>query len=128
MEQQATQGSLDPSIIARIAKAKAERHVTLEDAVSKIHEEMQQEQAAKAQQMQEMQQQAQGMNGQPGQMPDMSQAPQVQPGMGISPDNPASQIQPPTQGTQDLSSLLNNLRRPARESSQEQGMMPGGVM
>jgi hypothetical protein len=128
MEQQATQGSLDPSVIARIAKAKAERHVTLEDAVAKIHEEMQQEQAEKAQQMQQMQQQAQGMNGQPGQMPDMSQAPQVQPGMGISPDNPATQIQPPPQGSQDLSSLLNNLRRPARESNQEQGMMPGGAM
>jgi len=123
MEQQATQGSLDPSIIARIAKAKAERHVTLEDAVAKIHEEMQQEQAAKAQQMQEMQQQSMA-----GQQPDMSQAPQMQPGMGISPDNPATQIQQPPQGTQDLSSLLNNLRRPTRESGQEQGMMPGGAM
>ena len=48
LEQQESQGQLDPSIIARIAKMKAQRHMTLEDAVDKIHKEMQEEQAAKA--------------------------------------------------------------------------------
>ena len=75
LEQQASQGSLDPSIIARIAKMKAQRHVTLEDAVAKIHEEMQQEQAEKAQSMQQQQ---------PGETP----GPEAQPGMAVSPDNP----------------------------------------
>jgi len=114
LEQQASQGSLDPSTIARIAKAKAERHVTLEEAVAKIHEEMQQEQAAKAQQAQQMQQPAQ-----PGQEP-MAPSPEMQPGMGVGPENPmmgGQQLAP--QGQPDLQSILSQLGG--------QGGAPGGM-
>jgi hypothetical protein len=96
LEQQAQQGSLDPSIIARIAKAKAGRHVTLEDAVAQIHEEMQQEQAAKAQ-----------AQVQPGQAP----TPEMQPGLGVGPENPvqgATPAQPAQQPSiQDLIGQLH---------------------
>lgn len=77
LENQAAQGTLDPSIVARIAKAKAERHVSLEDAVAKIHSEMQEEQAEQA-------------NAQPG--PAM---PEAQPGMAVGPENPPQGATPP---------------------------------
>lgn len=93
LEQQASQGQLDPSIIARIAKMKAQRHVTLEDAVAKIHEEMQQEQAEKAQAMQQQQGPA---------------TPEMQPGMGVSPDNPVQQGAAP-QGQPSMEQLLASL-------------------
>ena len=98
LEQQASQGQLDPSIIARIAKMKAQRHMTLEDAVDKIHKEMQEEQAAKAQAMQGQA----GPEGapQPG-------APEVQPGMGVSPDNPVQGGVP--QGQPNMQDLLASL-------------------
>ena len=118
MEAQAQQGTMDPSIIARIAKAKAERHVTLEDAVSKIHAEMQQEQAAQANQQQQMMAQGGG--------PAM---PETQPGVNVGPDTPAgaSPLPTPPQGSQDLSSLLQNLRQPANQSRAEQGMTAGAM-
>jgi hypothetical protein len=118
MEAQAQQGTMDPSIIARIAKAKAERHVTLEDAVSKIHAEMQQEQAAQANQQQQMMAQGGG--------PAM---PETQPGVNVGPDTPAgaSPLPTPPQGSQDLSSLLQNLRQPANQSPAEQGMTAGAM-
>ena len=124
LEQQASAGSLDPSIIARIAKAKAERHVTLEDAVSKIHEEMQKEQADKvnAQQQQQQQQQPQA-------------SPEMQPGMGVSPENPA-QGAPQGQG-QGLEQMLAQLHtqgeaggvpNPMQQGPGPQGMpAPQGV-
>jgi hypothetical protein len=92
LEQQASQGQLDPSIIARIAKMKAQRHMTLEDAVSKIHEEMQKEQQEKAQ---AMQQQA-------------GPSPEQQPGLGVSPDNPIQGAAPQGQpSAQDLLAQLH---------------------
>lgn len=104
LESQAQQGTLDPSIIARIALAKAERHVTLEDAVAKIHAEEQQKQADQANQP----------------APQMGEvAPETQPGLGATPDNPPS-IPPPQQGAVNLQQLLGSLRQPA------QAGMPGG--
>jgi hypothetical protein len=91
LEQQAAQGSLDPSIIARIAMKKAERHTTLEDAVTQIHKEMQEEQHAQAQ----AQAQQQGPT------------PEQQPGLGVSPDNPVQGAQP--QQAPDIQSLLAQL-------------------
>jgi hypothetical protein len=98
LEQQAAQGALDPSIIARIAQAKAQRHVTLEDAVAKIHQEMQEQQAEQAQQQQQAQQQEQP------QVP----GPEMQPGMGVSPENP---VQGAPAGAQqpNLEQLLSQL-------------------
>ena len=96
LEQQAAQGQLDPSIIARIAKLKAQSHMTLEDAVDKIHQEMQEEQAAKAQQQQQQQQ--------PGQAP----GPEMQPGMGVSPENPVQGGGAPA-GKPSLQDLLGQL-------------------
>lgn len=124
MEQQAQAGTLDPTIIARIAKAKAERHVTLEDAVQKIHEEMQKEQAAQAQQQQDMQQaQQQSPEMQGGPMP---APPEMQPGMGAVPGQPPAAIPAPMQGSQNLSDVLSALRRPARTTAAERGMTPAG--
>ena len=113
LEQQASQGSLDPNTIARIVKMKAQRHVSLEDAVAKIHEEMQAEQAQKAQQTQQMQQPAQ-----PGQEPAQA-GPEMQPGMGVSPDNPMVGGQPAAQGQPDLQAILSQLGG--------QGGAPGGM-
>jgi hypothetical protein len=96
LEQQASQGSLDPSIIARIAKMKAQRHTTLEDAVATIHQEMQEEQAQKAQSMQQPQ-------------PEGPSA-EMQPGMGVSPDNPVQGGAPQGGGGQpNLQDLLASL-------------------
>ena len=95
LEQQAAQGQLDPSIIARIAMAKSQRHVTLEDAVTQIHKEEQEKQQAQAQQMQ------QGQQG-----PTAEQ----QPGLGVSPDNPVQGAQPP-QGKPDMQALLQQLHQ-----------------
>ena len=92
LEQQAAQGSLDPSIIARIAMKKAERHTTLEDAVTQIHKEMQKEQQAAA----AAQAQQQGPT------------PEQQPGMAVSPDNPVQGAMP--QGKPDLQGLLAQLQ------------------
>ena len=111
LEQQASAGSLDPSVIARIAKAKAERHVTLEDAVDKIHKEMQEEQSQKANTMAQQQPQA---------------TPEMQPGMGASPDNP---IQGPTAGPQgkpSLQDLLGQLHTQG-EANQIPNPMGGGA-
>jgi hypothetical protein len=114
LEQQATQGSLDPSIIARIVKMKAMQHVSLEDAVQKIHEEMQEEQAEKANAMQQQAGAMQGIPGAPQGMPgeeqQMGAQPGMQPGMGISPENPmmAGPQQAPQQAP-DMQSLLASL-------------------
>lgn len=112
LETQASQGSLDPSIIARIAAAKAQRHVTLEDAVQKIHEEMQQEQAEQA-------------NAQPPAQGEVS--PESQPGLGVSPDNPAGAPAPAPQmgSASNLSAILSSLRKPAGQSPAEQALTPG---
>ena len=90
LEQQATQGQLDPSVIARIVKMKAQRHVTLEDAVTAVHDSMKEEQAEQANQMQ-----------QPG-----PATPEMQPGMATMPQQPVGG-QP--QAPQDMQGLLDQL-------------------
>jgi hypothetical protein len=112
MEAQAQQGTLDPSIIARIAVVKAERHVTLEQAVQKIHEEEQEKQAAQA-----------NTPMAPGEV-----TPESQPGLAASPENPptAQAVAPPPESEMNLSQLLTSLRRPTRLSSAERALVPGG--
>ena len=112
LEQQAIQGQLDANTLSRIIKAKAGRHVTLEDAVSQVHDEMQKEQADKAQQMQQGQQ--------PG--------PEMQPGMGVSPENPVQGAQPP-QGPPPLQQLLGQLGQGGGQAPQGMpaGMPPQGA-
>ena len=112
LEQQAIQGQLDANTLSRIIKAKAGRHVTLEDAVSQVHDEMQKEQADKAQQMQQGQQ--------PG--------PEMQPGMGVSPENPVQGAQPP-QGPPSLQQLLGQLGQGGGQAPQGMpaGMPPQGA-
>jgi len=112
LEQQASAGTLDPSIIARIALAKAERHVSLEDAVAKIHKEMQEEQAEQANTQAQAQPQA---------------SPEMQPGMAQSPDNP---VQGPSAGPQagaqpNLQDMLAQLHTQS-EASQVPNPMAGG--
>jgi hypothetical protein len=92
LEQQASQGVLDPSVIARIAKMKAQQHMTLEDAVTEIHQEMQAQQAQQAQQMQ------QGEVG-----------PEVQPGMGVNPQTNPIQGAAPQAGPASMQDLLEQL-------------------
>jgi hypothetical protein len=106
LETQASQGTLDPSIIAEIAMMKAERHVTLEEAVKRIHEEQQKKQAEQANQM---------AQAQPGQ----EATPEMQPGIAGTAAQLNAPVQPPSQGGADLSQMLNSLRRPARQSPSE---------
>lgn len=114
LEQQAQAGTLDPSIIARIAMEKAQRHVTIEAAVQKVHEE---EQAKQAQQAS-----AATPEGAP-------EAPmEMQPGLGAVPaPGPVSPIPAPPQGEQNLGAVLASLRSPTRMSPAEQGMLPAGA-
>jgi|ERR1035437_1426594 hypothetical protein len=103
LEQQASQGQLDPSIIARIAVLKRS-HMSIEDAVVEVHKQMQAAQQSQADAMQQQQQQ------------DSSQQQAQQPGMGISPDNPAQGQQAPP-GKPSLQDLLAQLH----------GGAPGGA-
>ena len=114
LEQQASQGQLDPSIIAEIATAKAERHVTLEQALIKVHKEQQEKQAALANQQQQMSQQG----GQQEATPDM------QHGIGgaAAMQGIGAPIPAPQQGPANLSDMLNSLRRPSKESPAESGL------
>ena len=115
LEQQAQQGTLDPSIIARIAMEKAKTHVTLENAVQKIHEEEQAKQAQMANAA----------------TPEMApEAPaEMQPGLGAVPaaGPVAPPIEGPPAGAQNLSDVLATLRSPARMTAAERGMSPTGA-
>jgi hypothetical protein len=104
VEQQASQGQIDPTFVARFAQALQDGKTQPEDALTKVHKEMQAEQAA--------QQAAQPPAGapQPGQMPGMA-APGVQGGL---PTPPA--------GQGALAQILGNLRNPAKQSGPEQQM------
>ena len=83
---------------------KAQRHVTLEDAVDKIHQEMQEEQAEKANAMQQQQQPMQSGAAPQGATPEM------QPGMGVSAENPI-QGAPQPGGQPNLQDLLAQLQK-----------------
>ena len=127
LEQQATQGQLDPNTIARIAKAMGDGRTTLEEAVSEVHDAVQKEQAATKQQQA---QPPDGGNAPPGGLPDGM--PQGMPGMpdmaGASPEmqpglaapmahqqDPAAAAQAgatisaPPQGLDNLQQLLGSL-------------------
>jgi hypothetical protein len=106
VETGASQGQIDPTFIARFAQALQDGKTNPEDALVKVHAEMQKEQAA--------QQAAAPPPGQPpapGQMPGMTGAPGVQGGVPMP---------PPGQGA--LASILSNLRKPAAQSGPEQSM------
>jgi len=104
VENQASQGTIDPTFIARFAQALQDGKTQPEDALTTVHQEMQKEQAA--QQASQPQQAPQ-----PGQMPGMTGAPGVQGGVPMP---------PPGQGA--LSQILGNLRKPAAQSPSETSM------
>lgn len=104
-EQKAAQGDMDPIFIAKIAKLKTQRHMTLEDAFIQVDKEAAAKQAEQAQQQQAQQQQAQQQGQQP-----QAPGPEQQPGMSVSPTNPVQQA--PQQQPQDLQSLLSQLGGP----------------
>jgi len=124
LEQQAVQGQLDPNTISRIALAMADGRTTLEVAVTKVHEEMQKEQADKQNAQPEQGGSVPGMAGVPGQpgaagLPGgMEAQPEDQPGMAPpSPDQQAmaqtsSPIGAPPQGLSNLQDLLATLHQP----------------
>jgi hypothetical protein len=104
VETGASQGQIDPTFIARFAVALQDGKTNPEDALIKVHKEMQQEQS---------QQQAAmpppGQPAPPGAQPGMTGAPGVQGGVPMP---------PPGQGA--LASILGNLRKPAQQGPSEQ--------
>jgi hypothetical protein len=108
VENQASQGTIDPTFIARFAQALQDGKTQPEDALTTVHKEMQKEQAA---QQASQPQAAPGGAPQPGQMPGMTGAPGVQGGVPMP---------PPGQGA--LSQILGNLRKPAAQGGSEQAM------
>lgn len=114
LEQVAAQG--DPSIIpviAGIAKKKAERHMTIEDAVAAVHKEMQD-----AQQDQAAQQGAPPAAG-----------PEAQPGMGVGPENPPQNGMPTAKPSlqEALASLGGGGPQMAPAVAQAPAPAPAGV-
>lgn len=102
VENGASQGQIDPTFIARFAQALQDGKTNPEDALVKVHKEMQAEQAA--------QQPPPGAAApQPGQMPGMTGAPGVQGGVPM-----------PPQGQGALAKILGNLRQPAAQGPSEQ--------
>jgi hypothetical protein len=107
VENGASQGQIDPTFIARFAQALQDGKTNPEDALVKVHKEMQAEQAA-----QQAAQPAQPPGGPPpAGMPGMTGAPGVQGGVPM-----------PPQGQSALSTILGNLRKPAAQSGPEQQM------
>lgn len=106
VEQQASQGQIDPTFVARFAQALQDGKTNPEDALTKVHQEMQKEQAA--------QQAMQPQPASPGAQPGMAAAPGVQGGL---PTPPA--------GQGALASILSNLRKPAAQSGSEQALSQG---
>lgn len=103
VENQASQGSIDPTFIARFAQALQDGKTNPEDALTKVHTEMQAEQAAQAAQQPQAPPQQPGMAGAPGQ--------------GGTPPIP-----PPSPSAGALGNILANLRRPAQQGPAEQAM------
>jgi hypothetical protein len=107
VENQASQGTIDPTFIAKFAQALQDGKTQPEDALVIVHEEMQ-----KIQQAQQAAAPPPGGPPQPGQMPGMAGSPGQAPGGVPTP--------PPGQGA--LASILSNLRKPAAQSGPEQAM------
>ncbi len=100
LENQLAQGTLDPIVVAKIHQEMMTSHEDLATVYSKIHEQMQKEQAA-----QQAQQPAPpggpGMGGpQPNQMP----------GAAVPPGGPQAAIPPPAGGQMNLSQILQTLK------------------
>ena len=111
VEQQLTQGQMDPVLVAKIATKLTDPEMSLADAITAAHEEAQKEQAAQQQSQQQAAQQPgggapQGM-ADPSQMAGINQTPPATP----SDQKPEGQpsIAPPPQGAMDLKSLLGAL-------------------
>ena len=106
VENQASQGAIDPTFIARFAQALQDGKTQPEDALTSVHKAMQSEQ-----QQAQAQQPAPGQPPGAPQMPGMTGAPGVQGGVPMP---------PPGQGA--LAQILGNLRKPAAQSGPEQSM------
>ena len=125
LEQQAVQGQLDPNTISRIAIMMGDGRTPLEEAVMKVHEEMQKEQADKQNAQPEQGAGVPNMGGVPGQpgpagLPGgMGEAqPEDQPGMAPTPPpdqaqmaQASSPISAPPQGLSNLQDLLGSLHQ-----------------
>jgi hypothetical protein len=104
VENQASQGTIDPTFIARFIQGLHDGKTQPEDALLDAHRAMQEEQAAQQAQAQQT----------PGQPP----GPQGQPGMA----GPQGAIPNPPMQQAALSQILGNLRKPAAQSGPEQAM------
>jgi hypothetical protein len=149
LEAGVSNGTIDPKQIAKIAKMKNESHLPIEEAIIKVHEEEQKEQAAAQAAMQQQQQPQQGPEGMPSGMPGgmpegmpegmpPGPPPEAQPGLGSAAENQMtmqgampqqSPIPGPQPGQEDLASLLAALGKggkvpaSAAAMSPQQGMM-----
>ena len=121
LEQQAASGQLDAASIAKIAQIKAETHMPLENAVNKVHEDMQKLQAQHQDASQQGQQPA--PPGQEEQDPNQPNMADAMPGMSQGQTTPGAPVAPPEAGQDNLSSLLTKLRRPAQQSPSERGLV-----
>ena len=125
LEQQAVQGQLDPNTISRIAIMMGDGRTPLEEAVMKVHEEMQKEQADKQNAQPQQGAGVPNMGGVPGQpgpaglSEGMGEAqPEDQPGMAPTPPpdqaqmaQASSPISAPPQGLSNLQDLLGSLHQ-----------------
>jgi len=107
VEQQLTQGQMDPVLVAKIATKLTDPEMSLADAITAAHEEAQKEQAAQQQAAQQPGGGApQGM-ADPSQMAGINQTPPATPADQQAEPQPS--IAPPPQGAMDLKSLLGAL-------------------
>jgi len=107
VEQQLTQGQMDPVLVAKIATKLTDPEMSLADAITAAHEEAQKEQAAQQQAAQQPGGGApQGM-ADPSQMAGINQTPPATPSDQQAEPQPS--IAPPPQGAMDLKSLLGAL-------------------
>ena len=97
VQQQAEQGAISPSDLARIRILVRSNSMELAEAVQKVHEEVQARQAAVA----------------------PLGAPEAQPGLGPPGAQQPQAIPPGPPSMQNLSMLLNSLRRPSQQSPSE---------
>jgi hypothetical protein len=119
LEQQAVQGQLDPNTIARIAAELGDGRTTLEQAVTRVHEQMQKEQADKQNEQGQQQGGAPAPSAGVPSMPGMAgmgspqpAQPEDQAGLGaagMAQGEGVPSVAPPPQGLDNLKSLLGSL-------------------
>lgn len=123
LEQQASQGQLDPMTLAKVAMLKAKSHLPIEEALMKVHADEQEKQAQQAQDQMGQQQMGQPpMGPSPDQMPGLVQPPPGQ--EGAAPPT----IAPPTEGQGNLQALLSALHQGAPAGGGGQMPAPAGAM